>query len=61
MPINTFSALYRYASAYGLGCPQTDEFEFNAADDYVGQVYARGFVFVKKGDWGNIRWVPKPQ
>ncbi len=61
MPINTSSALFRYASANSLGCPQTDEFEFNAGDDYVGQVYVRGFVFVKKGDWGNIRWVAKPQ
>ncbi|MGB8648218.1 MAG: peptidoglycan recognition family protein [Anaerolineae bacterium] len=60
MPINTGSALYKYAQANNLGCPQTDEFPFNAGDDYVGQVYVGGFVYVKKGQWNDLHWMPKP-
>ncbi len=61
MPINTSAALYRFAQAQNLGYPQTDEFEFTyGSDTYVGQVYNLGIVYVKKGDWGNIKWVKKP-
>lgn len=61
MPINTDGALYKYALAQKLGYPQTDEFEFTVgADGYVGQVYNLGIVYVKKGDWGNCKWVTKP-
>ena len=61
MPINTGGALYKFALANKLGYPQTDEFEFTyGSDTYVGQVYNLGIVYVKKGDWGNVKWVRKP-
>ena len=61
MPINTDGALYKFAMANKLGYPQTDEFEFTyGSDTYVGQVYNLGIVYVKKGDWGNVKWVKKP-
>ncbi len=62
MPINTDGALYKFALANNLGYPQTDEFEFAySGDTYVSQVYNLGIVYVKKGDWGNVRWVKKLQ
>ncbi len=61
MPINTNAALYKYAQAHNLGYPQTDEFEFAFNNEtYVGQVYNLGIVYVKKGDWGNVKSVAKP-
>jgi hypothetical protein len=61
MPINTDGALYKFALSNSLGYPQTDEFEFAfGSDTYVGQVYNGGIVYVKKGDWGNVKWVKKP-
>jgi len=61
MPINTDAALYKFAQANKLGYPQTDEFEFthNGAG-YLGQVFNLGIVYVKKGDWGNVKWMKKP-
>jgi hypothetical protein len=61
MPINDQAALYKFAQANNLGYPQTDEFEFtfNSAG-YVAQVFNLGIVYVKKGDWGNVKWVKKP-
>ncbi|MDE3088695.1 MAG: hypothetical protein KGJ80_04850 [Chloroflexota bacterium] len=61
MPINTDGALYKFAMTNNLGYPQTDEFEFAfGSDTFVGQVYNLGIVYVKKGDWGNCKWVKKP-
>jgi hypothetical protein len=61
MAINTGAALYKFAQAQNLGYPQTDEFEFTVGGTvYVGQVYNLGIVYVKKGDWGNCKWVKKP-
>lgn len=61
MPINDQAALYKFAQTNNLGYPQTDEFEFvYNHDTYVGQVFNLGIVYVKKGDWGNVRWVKKP-
>jgi len=61
MPINADAALYKFAQANDLGYPQTDEFELTFNNDvYVGQVYNLGIVYVKKGDWGNCKWVNKP-
>jgi hypothetical protein len=61
MPINTDGAIYKFALSHNLGYPQTDEFEFTfGGDSYVGQVYNLGIVYVKKGDWGNVKWVKKP-
>ncbi|MBI4789947.1 MAG: N-acetylmuramoyl-L-alanine amidase [Chloroflexi bacterium] len=59
LPINTDGALYKFAQANRLGCPQSNEFEFAVETDYLGQVFAKGFVYVKKGDWGNIKWSAK--
>jgi hypothetical protein len=61
MPVNDRTALYKFAQANALGCPQTDEFEFTFnSDAYMGQVFTLGIVYVKKGDWGNVQWINKP-
>ncbi len=61
MPINTDAALYKFAQANDLGYPQTDEFQFTVGSDaYIGQVFNLGIVYVKKGDWANVKWVKKP-
>ena len=61
MPINTEAALYKFAQTRNLGYPQTDEFEFTYGNDgYIGQVFNLGIVYVKKGDWGNVKFVNKP-
>jgi N-acetyl-anhydromuramyl-L-alanine amidase AmpD len=61
MPINDQAALYRFAQEKDLGYPQTDEFEFAfKADSYIAQVFNLGIVFVKQGEWGNVKWVKKP-
>ena len=60
MPINTDAALYKFAQANNLGYPQTDEFTFTFENaEYLGQVFNLGIVFVKQGDWGNVRWTKK--
>ncbi len=62
MPINTGAALYQFAQANKLGYPQTDEFEYvYGADTYVAQVFNLGIVYVKKDDWGNCKWIKKPE
>jgi hypothetical protein len=62
MPINDQASLYKFAQTNNLGYPQTDEFEFTVNTvAYVGQVYNGGIVYVKKGDWGNCKWVKKSQ
>jgi hypothetical protein len=61
LPINTQSALYKFAAANNLGNPQTDEFPFQiGADTYVCQVYNFGIVYCKAGDWGNVQSTTKP-
>jgi hypothetical protein len=62
MPINTDAALYKFAQAHNLGYPQTDEFEITFSDKtYIGQVYNGGIVYVKQGDWDNVKWMKKPE
>jgi len=61
MPINDQAALYKFAQQNNLGYPQTDEYEFTCNTvGYLGQVFNLGIVYVKKGDWGNVKWVKKP-
>jgi hypothetical protein len=61
MPINDQAALYKFAQQNNLGYPQTDEYEFTCNNaGYLGQVFNLGIVYVKKGDWGNVKWVKKP-
>jgi hypothetical protein len=60
MPINTEAALYKFAQEENLGYPQTDEFKLNASGaTYIAQVFNLGIVYVKEGDWGNVKWAMK--
>jgi len=60
MPINDQAALYHFAQENNLGYPQTDEFEFVFKNQtYVAQVFNLGIVYVKKGDWDNVKWIKK--
>ena len=60
MPINDQAALYQFAQDNDLGYPQTDEFALTFQNEaYVVQVFNLGIVYVKKGDWGNVKWVKK--
>ena len=60
MPVNNTAALWKYAKANGLQDQQTDELPMTyVGDDYLVQVFNLGIAYVKVGDWGNIRVIPK--
>ena len=60
MAINNTAALWQYAHAHGLQDAQTDEIPFTYnGEDYIAQVFNLGIVYVKKGDWGNVKVIPK--
>jgi hypothetical protein len=60
MPVNNQAALWKFAQANGLQDQQTDEIAFTFdGESYITQVFNRGIVYVKVGDWGNIKYVPK--
>ena len=60
MPVNNTAALWKFAQSKGLQDQQTDEvpFIFNG-ENYIAQVFNKGIVYVKVGDWGNIKDIPK--
>jgi len=60
MPVNNTAALWKFAKQNGLQDQQSDEipFSYNGAD-YIAQVFNLGVVYVKVGDWGNIKVIPK--
>jgi murein DD-endopeptidase MepM/ murein hydrolase activator NlpD len=60
MPVNNTAALWKFAQANGLQDQQTDEiaFTYNGIP-YLAQVFNKGIVYVKVGDWGNIKFLPK--
>jgi hypothetical protein len=60
MPVNNGAALWKYAKANGLQDQQTDELSltFNG-ESYIVQVFNLGIVYVKVGDWGNVKVIPK--
>ncbi|MBI4671252.1 MAG: M23 family metallopeptidase [Chloroflexi bacterium] len=60
MPVNNTAALWKFAQARGLQDQQTDEIPFTYnGEQYITQVFNKGIVYVKVGDWGNIRFIPK--
>lgn len=60
MPVNNTAALWKFAKANGLQDQQTDELPMiYVGDNYIVQVFNLGIVYVKVGDWGNIRVIPK--
>ncbi len=60
MPVNNTAALWRFAKENGLQDQQTDELPMTfMADGYIVQVFNLGIVYVKVGDWGNIKVIPK--
>ncbi len=60
MPVNNQAALWQYAKAHGLQDQQTDELSMTYnGEPYLVQVFNLGIVYVKVGDWGNIRVIPK--
>ncbi len=60
MPVNNTAALWRYAQAHGLQDQQTDEIPFTYnGESYIAQVFNKGILFVRVGDWDNIQVIPK--
>ncbi len=60
MPVNNTAALWKFAQARGLQDQQTDEVPFTYnGEQYIAQVFNKGVVYVKVGDWGNIKYIPK--
>lgn len=60
MPVNNQAALWQYAKSHGLQDQQTDELNMNYnSEAYLVQVFNLGIVYVKVGDWGNIKVIPK--
>lgn len=60
MPVNNTAALWKFAKAHGLQDQQTDELPLTYdGAQYIVQVFNLGIVYVKVGDWGNIKIIPK--
>ncbi len=60
MPVNNTAALWQYAQAHGLQDQQTDEIPFTYnGQQYIVQVFNRGIVYCKVGEWGNIQVIAK--
>ena len=60
MPVNNTAALWKFAQANGLQDQQTDEIPFTYnGEQYITQVFNKGIVYVKVGDWGNVKFIPK--
>jgi hypothetical protein len=60
MPVNNTAALWKFAKAHGLQDQQTDELPMTfQGENYIVQVFNLGIVYVKVGDWGNIKVIPK--
>ncbi len=60
MPVNNTAALWQFAKAHNLQDQQTDEIPFTYnGQQYLVQVFNLGIVYVKVGDWGNIKIIPK--
>lgn len=60
MPVNNTAALWRFAKQNGLQDQQTDEIHFTYnGQAYIAQVFNLGVVYVKVGDWSNIKVIPK--
>ncbi|MBI5301654.1 MAG: N-acetylmuramoyl-L-alanine amidase [Chloroflexi bacterium] len=60
MPINDQAALYKFAQTRNLGYPQTDEFRVTINNvNYFAQVFNLGIVYVRDGDWANVKWTKK--
>ncbi len=60
MPVNNTAALWKFAKANGLQDQQSDELNMTTGgDSYIVQVFNLGIVYVKVGDWGNIKVIPK--
>lgn len=56
VPLNDQSALAKFALQNNLGIPLSDEFQFAVGGvPYLGQVWSLAVVYVKIGDWGNVR------
>lgn len=54
--INPTFGLFVRAQQWGLGAPESDEFEFPVGDTtYVGQVYSTESVIAPKGNWAATR------
>lgn len=60
MPVNNQAALWKYAQTHKLQDQQTDELTMTfSGSQYLVQVFNLGIVYVKVGDWGNIKVIPK--
>lgn len=60
MPVNNTAALWKFAKQNGLQDQQTDELPFTYnGEQYITQVFNLGIPYVKVGDWGNIKVIPK--
>lgn len=60
MPVNNTAALWRFAKANGLQDQQTDELPLSYnGENYIVQVFNLGIVYVKVGDWANVKVIPK--
>ncbi len=60
MPVNNTAALWKFAKAHNLQDQQTNEIPFTYnGQAYLAQVFNLGIVYVKVGDWGNIKFIPK--
>ena len=61
IPFNPDSALYRTADSMSLGDMKSDEVRFEQdGETYIAQGYSDGILYVRDGDWANIRKLAWP-
>jgi hypothetical protein len=60
-PVNMDAALYQTADNMSLGDIKSDEVRFtHDGETYIAQGYTEGILYVREGDWGNIRKIAWP-
>ena len=60
-PINMDAALYQTADKMALGDIKSDEVRFaHEGETYIAQGYTEGILYVREGDWGDIRRIAWP-
>jgi murein DD-endopeptidase MepM/ murein hydrolase activator NlpD len=60
MPVNNTAALWKFAQSHGLQDQQTDELTLTYnGEQYIVQVFNRGIVYCKVGEYDKISVIPK--
>ena len=60
IPLNPDAMFYKIAKQQGLGERLTKEYDSEyGGNTYRAQIYEKGIVYAKVGDWGNVKIIPR--